>query len=63
MFLSWYKVQKMGITSDNLSMKIEIEITPEEEKLIKRLAKNCGLSISRFILAAINYFYEKELKH
>ena len=51
----------MGITSDNLSMKIEIEVTPEEEKLIKRLAENCGLSVSIFILAAINYFYEKEL--
>ena len=51
----------MVITSDNLSMKIEIEVTPEEEKLIKRLAENCGLSVSRFVLAAINYFYEKEL--
>lgn len=44
-------------------MKIEIEVTPEEEKLIKKLAKNCGLSIYGFVLAAINYFYEKELKH
>ena len=43
-------------------MKIEIEVTPEEEKRIKRLAKNCGLSVARFILAAVNYF-ERELKH
>ena len=42
-------------------MKIEIEVTPEEEKLIKILTENCGLSVSRFVLAAINYFYEKEL--
>ena len=53
----------MSITSDNLSMKIEIEVTPKEEKFIKRLAENCGLSVSRFFLAAINYFYAKELKH
>ena len=49
------------VLTDNLNMKIEIEVTPEEEKIIKRLAENCGLSVSRFILAAINYFYEKEL--
>ena len=30
-------------------------------KDIKRLAKNCGLPLARFVLAAINYFYEKEL--
>ena len=51
------------VLTDNLSMKIEIEVTPEEEKLIKKLAKNSGLSVSQFILACINYFYEKELKH
>lgn len=59
--MTFYHVFIMFIT-DNLSMKIEIEVTPEEEKLIKRLAKNSGLSVSRFILAAISYF-ERELKH
>ena len=37
-------------------MKIEIEVTPEEEKLIKKLAENSGLSVSRFILAAVHKF-------
>ena len=60
--MTFHHVFIMFLT-DNLSMKIVIEVTPEEEKLIKRLAKNCGLSVSRFILAAINYFYERELKH
>ena len=58
--MTFYHVFIMVLT-DNLNMKIEIEVTPEEEKIIKRLAENCGLSVSRFILAAINYFYEKEL--
>jgi hypothetical protein len=31
--------------------------------MIKKLASNSGLTISGFVLAAINYFYEKELKH
>ena len=44
------------VLTDNLSMKIEIEVTPEEEKLIKTLAKNCGFSVSRFVLAAVHYF-------
>jgi len=50
------------VLTDNLSMKIEIEVTPEEEKMIKGLAKNSGLSVSRFIIAAV-YFFKKKLKH
>ena len=34
--------------------------TPAEKKLIDKLTKNSGLSRSQFILAAINYFYEKD---
>ena len=60
--MTFYHVFIMVLT-DNLSMKIVIEVTPEEEKFIKRLAKNCGLPLARFVLAAINYFYERELKH
>lgn len=44
-------------------MKIEIEVTPEEEKMIKELVKNSGLSRSQFVMAAIKYFYESKLKH
>jgi hypothetical protein len=60
MFLSWSKVQKMDkkmiITSDNLSMILIIRCTRKEKKLIKQLSKNCGLSVSRFILAAVHKF-------
>ena len=35
----------------------------EEKTFIDKLTENCGLSRSQFIMAAINYFYEKELKH
>jgi uncharacterized protein (DUF1778 family) len=42
-------------------MKIEIEVTPEEEKMIKKLAKNSGLSVARFIIAAV-YFFRKEVE-
>ena len=42
---------------------MSIVCTASEKKMIKELAKNSGLSISGFILAAINYFYAKELKH
>ena len=41
-------------------MKIEIEVTQEEEKLIKRLAENSGLSVVKFILACV-YYFEKQL--
>ena len=40
-----------------------IVCSPEDKKLIDSLTKNSGLSISQFIMAAINYFYEKELIH
>ena len=40
---------------------MSIVCTASEKKMIKELAKNSGLSISGFVLAAINYFYEKEL--
>lgn len=43
-------------------MKIEIEVTPEEEKLIKKLAKNCSLPVDRFIIACI-YFFKKEVEN
>ena len=46
----------MGITSDNLNMILIIRCTRKEKKLIKELAKNCGLSVSRFILAAVHKF-------
>ena len=39
-------------------MKIEIEVTPEEEKLIKRLAKECGFSVGRLVVEAVKYFYD-----
>jgi NAD-dependent DNA ligase len=42
---------------------MSIVCTASEKAMIKELASNSGLSISGFILAAINYFYEKELKH
>ena len=42
---------------------MSIVCTASERARIKELAKNSGLSISGFVLAAINYFYEKELKH
>jgi hypothetical protein len=42
---------------------MSIVCTASERAFIKEQAKNCGLSISGFILAAINYFYERELKH
>ena len=35
----------------------------EEKIFIDKLTENSGLSRSQFIMAAINYFYEKELKH
>lgn len=37
--------------------------TAEEKKLIDSLTENSGLSRSQFIMSAINYFYEKELKN
>lgn len=40
---------------------MSIVCTASERAKIKELAKNSGLSISGFVLAAINYFYEKEL--
>ena len=40
---------------------MSIVCTASERSKIKELAKNSGLSISGFVLAAINYFYEKEL--
>ena len=42
---------------------MSIVCTASERAFIKEQAKNCGLSISGFVLAAINYFYERELKH
>ena len=42
---------------------ISIVCTASEKAMIKELASNSGLSISGFVLAAINYFYEKELKN
>lgn len=42
---------------------MSIVCTASERAKIKELAKNCDLSISGFVLAAINYFYERELKH
>ncbi len=42
---------------------MSIVCTASERAKIKELAKNSGLSVSGFVLAAINYFYEKELKH
>lgn len=35
----------------------------EDKKLVDKLTENSGLSRSQFVMAAINYFYEKELKH
>lgn len=40
---------------------ISIVCTASEKTKIKELAKNSGLSISGFVLAAITYFYENEL--
>ena len=37
--------------------------SPEDKKLIDKLTEDCGLSRSQFVMAAINYFYAKELKH
>ena len=42
---------------------MSIVCTASEKAMIKELASNSGLSISGFVLAAINYFYEKELKN
>ncbi len=42
---------------------MSIVCTASERAFIKEQAKNCGLSVSRFVLAAINYFYERDLKH
>ena len=42
---------------------MSIVCTASERAFIREQAKNCGLSISGFVLAAINYFYERELKH
>jgi NAD-dependent DNA ligase len=42
---------------------MSIVCTASEKAMIKKLASNSGLTISGFVLAAINYFYEKELKH
>lgn len=42
---------------------MSIVCTASEKAMIKELAKNSGLSISGFVLAAINYFYAKELKN
>lgn len=48
---------------ESATTTLSIVCTAKEKKLIDKLTKNCGLSRSRFILAAINYFYERELKH
>ena len=40
---------------------MSIVCTASEKTKIKELAKNSGLSISGFVLAAITYFYENEL--
>ena len=40
---------------------MSIVCTAPEKAMIKELASNSGLTISGFILAAVNYFYEKEL--
>lgn len=40
---------------------MSIVCTASEKAMIKELASNSGLTISGFILAAVNYFYEKEL--
>ena len=42
---------------------VSIVCSPEDKKLIDSLTENSGISRSQFILAAINYFYEKELKY
>lgn len=41
---------------------MSIVCTASEKALIKEKAEKCGLSISGFILAAVSYFTEKELK-
>lgn len=41
---------------------MSIVCTPSEKAMIKELSKNCGLSISGFVLAAI-YHFEHTLKH
>lgn len=40
-----------------------IVCTASEKKMIKELAESCGLSVSAFVMTAINYFYESVLKH
>jgi hypothetical protein len=46
----------MTFSADNLSMILIIRCTGKEKKLIKTLAKNCGFSVSRIVLAAVHYF-------
>ena len=41
---------------------MSIVCTASEKAMIKEKAEKCGLSISGFILAAVSYFTEKELK-
>jgi len=43
-------------------MILIIRCTRKEKKLIKELAKNCSLSVSRFVMAAV-YKFEHILKH
>ena len=40
---------------------MSIVCTPSEKTMIKEMAKNSGLSISGFVLAAV-YFFRKEIK-
>ncbi len=40
---------------------MSIVCTASEKAMIKEKAKNCGLSVSGFILAAVSYFNEKGL--
>ena len=41
---------------------MSIVCTASEKTLIKEKAEKCGLSVSGFILAAVSYFSERELK-
>ena len=56
---------KADIEQVNQHLKLitimSIVCTASEKTKIKELAKNSGLSISGFVLAAITYFYENEL--
>jgi len=43
-------------------MILIIRCSRKEKKLISQLAKECGLSVARFVLAAV-YHFEHTLKH